>query len=379
MSAPLLTLGGLAASYRRDPAAVLAVAADIETRLAACGITAPAGALDAAAADLLARHPDPAALPLWGVPCVIGANIDSVGLTTSAGVPALDFLPDLDAPAVSRLRAAGALIVGKAAIGPLGFDDAASATAAAILSGVAAIGLASDRTGVSTLRAAAAGVSCLKLAPRHSNAEGLFAAAPGEDSLVIAATDLEALRIARSVLAGPLTATPDACSGQLGFLDSAEPLGRFHKLSIRLDTSPFVELAALMEDDVWLAARLADVELAFAEMPDRFPAHLRRRLSAAVSLPARDLVAATRCRDRLKGYIDAAIAGVDMLLLPADPRLAGFLNACDLAAVTLADGRAIAGPAGAIAHLLDAASTLSGISSSTGPIDIGASSPLAHC
>ncbi len=378
MSAPLLTLGGLAASYRRDPAAVLALAADIESRLAACGVTAPAGALGAAAADLLARHPDPAALPLWGVPCVIGANIDALGLTTSAGVPALDFLPDLDAPAVSRLRAAGALIVGKAAIDPLGFDDAASATAAAILSGIAAVGLASDRTGSSTLRAAAAGVHCLKPAPRR-DADGLFAVSAGEDSLVIAAADLEGLRAVRSVLAGPLNATHDILAGKLGFLQEAEPLGPFDKLSIRLDDSPFVELAALMEDDVWLAARLADVELAFAEMPEHFPVHLRRRLTAAASLPARDLVAAERCRDRLKADIEAMLAGIDMLVLPAEPRLASFLNACGLAAVALADGRAIAGPAGIIGHLLEAAATLSGISNSTGPIDIGASSPLAHC
>lgn len=379
MSAPLLTLGGLAAGYRRDPAAVLALAADIESRLAACGVTAPAGALGAAAADLLARHPDPAALPLWGVPCVIGANIDALGLTTSAGVSALDFLPDLDAPAVSRLRAAGALIVGKAAIDPLGFDDAASATAAAILSGVAAIGLASDRTGSSTLRAAAAGVHCLKPAPRRGDADGLFAVSAGEDSLVIAAADLEGLGAVRSVLSGSSATTPDTFSGKLGFLDGAEPLGSFDRLSIRLDDSAFVELATLMEDDVWLAARLADVELAFAEMLEFFPVHLRRRLTAAYNLPARDLVAAERCRDRLKADIEAMLAGVDMLLLPAEPRLAGFLNACGLAAVALAAGRAIAGPAGTIGHLLDAATTLSGISNSTGPIDIGASSPLAHC
>lgn len=378
MSAPLLTLDGLAASYRRDPAAVLAVAADIETRLAASGVTAPAGALGAAAADLLTRHPDPAALPLWGMPCVIGANIDVLGLTTSAGVPALDFLPDLDAPAVSRLRAAGALIVGKAAVDPLGFDDAASATAAAILAGVAAIGLASDRTGSSILRAAAAGVACLKPAPSRGDAEGLFAVAPGEDGLVIAAADLKGLRIARSVLTGPSKATPDAVAGKLGFLDGAEPLGRFQQLSIHLDITPFVELAALMEDDVWLAARLAEVEQAFVEMPERFPVRLRRRLTAAISLPARDLLAAMRCRNRLKADIEATLDGVDMLLLPAEPRLAGFLNACGLAAVALVDGRALAGPAGSIGHLLDAAATLSENPNSTGPIDIGASSPLAH-
>src|SRR5260370_13574537 len=56
---------------------------------------------------------DAAELPLYGIPVAAKDNIDVAGLPTTAACPAFSYLPSHDATSVARLRAAGAIIIGK--------------------------------------------------------------------------------------------------------------------------------------------------------------------------------------------------------------------------------------------------------------------------
>ncbi|ASL47739.1 Mandelamide hydrolase [Burkholderia sp. AD24] len=102
-------------------ATLLARAASLEslnalTTLDLDGALAAARRIDALPAAALAQ------LPLAGLPIVVKDNINTAGLQTSAGTPALEgFIPKANAPSVQRLIDAGAIVLGKANMHELAF------------------------------------------------------------------------------------------------------------------------------------------------------------------------------------------------------------------------------------------------------------------
>jgi allophanate hydrolase len=104
------------ASLRRfyaEGGSPLDMAAEVSRRMAASQDPAvfitpvAAEALQAAAAELIARAPVPNSLPLWGMPFAVKDNIDVAGLPTTAACPDFGYDPAADATVVARLKAAG--------------------------------------------------------------------------------------------------------------------------------------------------------------------------------------------------------------------------------------------------------------------------------
>ncbi len=386
MSAPLLTLDGLRTRFALCPSSVLDIADDIAVRFAASGCASAAADLSEAARDLLARYPDPSALPLWGIPFMVAANIDVAGLATSMGVTALDFLPDFDADVVERLRTAGALVVGKVPGDLLGLDVPAAGAAASVAAGFAAFAIANDRG----CAAAAASFDVVAVQPTHGliSADGSFATAPELDGIVIFSADLDSGTMVRCaieevVAIGGHSTMPLARLGILGggspeaTCDIARRLGL---VAITVDPVPFTELAALMDDDVWFATRLDDIAVIFSELPELFPPHLRGRLAKAFDCPIHTQTHAQRCLLNLRRQIEAAFSDFDLLFLSPEISCSGFVNVCGLAAVTLPGGGTLIAPGGHDDRLAAAAAALvgAGYRVSTSPIDIPKPWPLAR-
>jgi Asp-tRNA(Asn)/Glu-tRNA(Gln) amidotransferase A subunit family amidase len=81
-----------------------------------------AGAMKQAAAFDASHKKGKSCKPLGGVPVVVKDNIEVAGLPSSAGTPALKgYIPKQDAPVVEKLRAAGAIIIGKTNMHELAF------------------------------------------------------------------------------------------------------------------------------------------------------------------------------------------------------------------------------------------------------------------
>jgi allophanate hydrolase len=109
----MITIESLREEYRswHSPVdvvdAVLRIAASpVRRRGSRCAIATRRGRPALAAGD---RE----RLPLWGVPFAVKDNIDVAGLDTTAACRPFAYRPAADATAVARLRAAGALVIGK--------------------------------------------------------------------------------------------------------------------------------------------------------------------------------------------------------------------------------------------------------------------------
>ncbi|MEM5399048.1 MULTISPECIES: indoleacetamide hydrolase [Paraburkholderia] len=145
------------------------------------GALAAAQRIDALGASERAR------LPLAGLPVVVKDNINTRGLQTSAGTPALEgFVPARHAPSVQRLVDAGAILLGKANMHELAFGitstnlaphagpvrnpwdperipgGSSGGTAAAIAARIVPAGLGTDTGGSTRIPAALCGIVGLR-------------------------------------------------------------------------------------------------------------------------------------------------------------------------------------------------------------------------
>ena len=377
MSAALFTLADLAHRYAARPEAVLDVIEEVLARLAACDdpaifiATVAPDDLRGAARALLARAPDPASLPLWGVPFAVKDNIDVVGLATTAACPAFAFTPERDATAVARLRAAGALVVGKTnldqfatglngtrspygapknAIDPAHVSGGSSSgSAVAVARGLCAFALGTDTAGSGRVPAAFNNIVGIKPTPGLVPSTGVVPACASLDCVtVFSATVADGVAV-RRVMEGFDAADPYSRAIEARGVASAPRVGVlaakdrvFHGdeeaawlyaaaverakglgwTVTEFDYAPFAEVAALLYEGPWLAERLAEFETLLDTTPEVFDPTVRGLLESSRRFTAADTFRGLHRLEALLRESAAVASGFDFMLLPTSPTIA---------------------------------------------------------
>ncbi len=171
--------------------------------------------------------------PLHGVPMTIKDALETAGMRTTGGYPPLaNYVPERDAPAVARLRAAGAILMGKTNVPPLSADYRADnpifgrtnnpwdltrtpggstgGGAAAVSAGLSAFDVGSDLAGSVRIPAHFCGLFGLKTTERRVPNTGHIPEPPGlaravrhMNVLGPLARSVEDLALILRVIAGP--------------------------------------------------------------------------------------------------------------------------------------------------------------------------------
>ncbi|TXS48007.1 allophanate hydrolase [Streptomyces sp. uw30] len=174
-------------------------------------------------------------LPLAGLVAAVKDNIDVVGLPTTAGAPSYAYRPDADAPAVARLRAAGAVVLGKTnldqfatglvgtrspygavrnAWDPTRISGGSSAgSAVAVALGIADIALGTDTAGSGRVPAALNGIVGVKPTKGLVPVTGVVPACYTLDCVTVFARDLRLARTAAEIVEGPDPSDPLSRTG----------------------------------------------------------------------------------------------------------------------------------------------------------------------
>ena len=366
---PVLTLAALQAAYAAG-ATPLDVVEEVLSRRAALADPAvfisvtPDDDLRRQARDLTGRP----GLPLYGIPFAVKDNIDAAGLPTTAGCAAFAYDPVDDSAVVSRLRAAGALVIGKTNLdqfatglngtrSPYGaprsvFDadyvsgGSSSGSAVAVAAGLAVFALGTDTAGSGRVPAAFNNLVGIKPTPGLVPNTGVVPACRSVDVVTVFAGTVADAVFIRQIMDGPDAGDPFSRAAvpvglpnrpKIGVLapDEREFFGnlevetlydaaiaRAESLGAEIltfDYAPFREVAALLYDGPWVAERLAAVEGFLTSNAGDFDPTVRLIIEGARGRTAVEAFRGRYRLEELRKVVAPVWAAVDMLLLPTSP------------------------------------------------------------
>lgn len=214
------------------------------------------------------------ASPLLGVPIAVKDLCWTAGQATAAGMPLhRDFVPREDATIVSRLRAAGAVIIGKTELTEGAYSDhhpdiavprnpwdgdywsgiSSSGSGVALAAGLCHGAIGTDTGGSIRWPSAANGVTGLKPSWGRVSRHGVFALAPSLDHVGVMARSVRDAACLLQAIAGPDPLDPTAVQAQVADYVAAVDAG-VAGLRIGID-SGWTEVG--VDPDV--AAAVADV------------------------------------------------------------------------------------------------------------------------
>jgi allophanate hydrolase len=326
---------------------------------------------DAAAEAEALSAKDARELPLYGVPVAVKDNIDVAGLPTTAACPAYSYMPTRDATVVTRLRQAGAIVIGKTNLdqfatglvgvrSPYGIPTnpmradlipggSSSGSAVAVSSGLVPLSLGTDTAGSGRVPAMLNNIVGLKPSVGLVSAAGVVPACRTLDCVSIFSLTVDDAMAALSVMAGPdssdpfsrnrtvsrLSPFPDGLrlgvprDGQLIFFgDKAQEaayraaLERWRALGATLvsfDLEPFYETARLLYEGPWVTERYLVIRNLLASSPEAIHPVTREITIAGSRISAADTFAALYRLQTLRHTAEHAFAGIDALVLPTAP------------------------------------------------------------
>jgi aspartyl-tRNA(Asn)/glutamyl-tRNA(Gln) amidotransferase subunit A len=337
----------------------------------------------AAAAEIAAgRHRG----PLHGIPLTLKDNYETAGVRTTAGSRTLeDHVPTADAHAVARLRAAGAVLLGKVTLHERGMGGtninpafgtprnpwdleritggSSGGSAAAVATGMGLASLGSDSRGSVRIPAAFCGVTGLKATYGRVGVRGIVPYCWSLDHAGVLARSVEDCALVLQAIAGYDRLDPTSVDAPVPDYRASLATGAgVRGLRIGLpqayffmspDVDPEVaatvlSAAALFADQ---GASVVDVDFphppryldggAFeaeatlacaddlARQPDRFGPDVRARLRKAQAVTAADYIRARERQVALHRELDQVFEHVDLVLTPTCPVVAPRLADID--------------------------------------------------
>ena len=318
----------------------------------------------------LAAIPADTSLPLYGIPFVVKDNIDVAGMPTTAACPDFAYVAVQDATAVARLRAAGAILLGKTNLdqfatglngtrSPYGAPrcvfnadyisgGSSSGSAVAVAAGLASFSLGSDTAGSGRVPAACNNIVGLKPSIGRISAAGMVPACQSLDCIAIFANStadaMDVLEAAEGYdAADPYSRRPQSVSlpaiPRLGVLAAADrdfagdegaavlyqaaldQAGALGWELAEIDYTPFRAVAALLYGGAFVAERLAALRDFHATHAESFDPAVRSIIGGAEKFSAADLFADQHRLQALRRAALAELSGCDALLLPTAPAI----------------------------------------------------------
>jgi allophanate hydrolase len=323
-----------------------------------------------AEAEALTRK-DAAQLPLYGVPVAVKDNIDVLGLPTTAACPAFSYSPAHDATSVARLRAAGAIVIGKTNLdqfatglvgvrSPYGIPNnpmrgdlipggSSSGSAVAVSAGLVPLALGTDTAGSGRVPAMLNNIVGLKPSLGLISTAGVVPACRTLDCVSIFSLTVDDAVTALAAMAGPDGADPFSRNlplasmnafpgclrlgvprrGQLIFFGDKASEKAYHDAMARwialgadlveFDLEPFYETGRLLYEGPWVAERYLVIRNLLASSPDAIHPVTREITAAGSRLTAADTFAALYRLQGLRRIAGRAFANIDALVLPTAP------------------------------------------------------------
>src|SRR5882724_8761614 len=323
-----------------------------------------------AEAEALAAK-DPSTLPLLGVPVAVKDNIDALGMATTAACPAFSYSPAHDSTAIAKLRAAGAIIIGKTnldqfatglvgvrspygiPVNPIRSDlipgGSSSGSGVAVSAGLVPLALGTDTAGSGRVPAMLNNIVGLKPSLGLISTAGLVPACRTLDCVSVFSLTVDDAMTALVAMAGPDGADPYSRSrplaqmgafpaklrlgvpraGQLIFFgDKAseraygDALKRWTALGatlVEFDLEPFYETARLLYEGPWVAERYLVIRNLLASSPDSIHPVTREITAPGARLTAADTFASLYRLQALRRTAERAFANIDALVLPTTP------------------------------------------------------------